>query len=104
MLHDEHPREQGYYFLWRLMIDARHQGRGFGLGAIERLLEHLRQRPFAERLLTSCIPGDGSPLPFYLKAGFERTGQQHGDEIELARPVQDARSAVASEPPHGRGG
>ena len=91
MLHDEHlrpePREQGYYFLWRLMIDASQQGRGFGRDAILLLLRHVRGRPHATRLLTSCRGGAGSPEGFYRKLGFAPTGREEGGEIELVIPI-----------------
>ena len=91
MLHDEHlleePREQGFYLLWRLMIDARFQGLGYGRHAVDLLALHVRTRPHAERLLTSCLPGAESALPFYLKNGFDRTGREVHGEIELARPL-----------------
>ncbi|HEV8191115.1 MAG TPA: GNAT family N-acetyltransferase, partial [Ktedonobacterales bacterium] len=35
------------YFLWRLMIDAAHQGKGFGQRAIALLVEYVRTRPAA---------------------------------------------------------
>jgi diamine N-acetyltransferase len=74
--------EQEYY-LWRFMIDGRYQGRGYGRRAIELLLEYVRPRPGATALLTSCVPGDGSPCPFYQKLGFVYTGEEHDGELEM---------------------
>jgi len=78
MLHDENlrpkPREPDYYFLWRLMVDSRHQGRGVGRRAIELLVAHLRSRPNARLLRTRCLPGPGSPEGFYQRLGFRPTG------------------------------
>ncbi len=60
MLYDptlvESPEEQEF-FLWRLMIDRRHHGKGYGRTAVERLIEHVRSRPGAERLLVSHVTG-----------------------------------------------
>lgn len=72
MLHDEPEKPE--YFLWRFMIAAPHQGKGFGKRAVDLLIAHVRTRPGARELLTSYVPGHGSPGPFYLKAGFEETG------------------------------
>jgi diamine N-acetyltransferase len=97
MLHDEHllehPRQEGLYFLWRLMIDSRFQGRGYGRLAIEALVPHVRSRPQARRLLTSCLQGPGSPLSIYLKAEFSETGEQMDGEIELARSLAPGAAA-----------
>jgi diamine N-acetyltransferase len=72
----------GPYFLWRLLIDHRFQGRGYGAATIDAVVRYLRTRPNAEVLLTSCKAGDGSPQPFYLHYGFVKTGEvKWGEEI-----------------------
>jgi diamine N-acetyltransferase len=63
------------YFLWYMLIDKHHQGRGYGRAALDHLVEYLRTRPGAEMLVTSVVPGKRSPLGFYLRYGFEPTGQ-----------------------------
>lgn len=64
----------GPYYLWRLLIDERFQGRGYGRATIEAIVDYLRPKPTAEVLLTSCQDGPGSPQPFYLQYGFVKTG------------------------------
>lgn len=80
----------GPYFLWRLLIDHRFQGRGYGAATIDAVVEYLRTRPNAEALLTSCAAGEGSPQPFYLAYGFRLTGEQKWGEdvlrLDLATP------------------
>lgn len=63
----------GPYFLWRLLIDVHEQGRGYGRATIDAIVEYLRSRPGADALYTSSVPGEGSPLTFYLRYGFEMT-------------------------------
>jgi diamine N-acetyltransferase len=76
------------YFLWRFMIDRRFQGLGFGARAIALLVEHVKTRPGAAVLTTHCVPGEGSPCPFYERMGFADTGQVYEGErvmrLELA--------------------
>jgi diamine N-acetyltransferase len=79
MIEDDEAAQE--YTLWRFMIDARYQGLGFGKRALERVIAHVKTRPGATALLTSCVPGDGSPCPFYEKMGFVYTGDE--DEGEL---------------------
>lgn len=87
MLHDEslrpEPRQAGYYFLWRLMVDASYQGCGVGRRAVALLVEHVRTRPGATELLTSCHPGLHTPEGFYRKLGFLPTGRMIDNENEL---------------------
>jgi diamine N-acetyltransferase len=79
MLYDD-PAEP-VYFLWRLMVDARYQGRGYGARAMALLVEHVRSRPGATELRTSWVPGPGSHEAFYLRLGFEPTGEVDEGEI-----------------------
>ena len=77
----------GPYFLWRLLIDARFQGRGYGRATIDEVVDYLRARPDAEVLLTSCRAGEGSPQAFYLRYGFELTGEVKWGEDLLRLPI-----------------
>ena len=67
--------DRGEYFLWRLMIDARHQGKGYGFKAVELLLERIKASPNAKELLTAHLKDDGDAGSFYRKLGFEYTGE-----------------------------
>jgi diamine N-acetyltransferase len=63
------------YFLWRYMIDARYQKLGFGMRAMDLLLEYVRARPGAHEMKLSCHPGEDGPEPFYRHYGFTLTGE-----------------------------
>lgn len=85
MLHDD-PRKPEYY-LWRFMIAGEHQGKGYGRRALEALISHVNDRPMAEVLLSSYVPGEGSPEGFYRGLGFEPTGEEDDGEIVIALPL-----------------
>lgn len=78
MLLEDDPINRSYS-LWRLMIDARFQQCGFGQRAVELAIARVKARPGATALLTSCVPGEGSPLKFYEKVGFTYTGEMDED-------------------------
>lgn len=79
MLHDD--SEAGEHFLWRFMIAAEHQGKGYGRRALDLVVAHLRSRPGARVLGSSYVPGDDGPGAFYRRYGFVETGEV--DEGEL---------------------
>ena len=75
--------------LWRFMIDARYQRRGYGRQAIERIVELVRDRfDYTNRLLVSHAPVEGHPGPFYERVGFTYTGDVHDGEPVMERPLQ----------------
>ena len=72
--------DQAQYYLWRYMVGADYQGLGFGLRALQLVVEYVRSRPGATEMTLSYVPGDGCPRDFYARVGFVDTGEQHGGE------------------------
>ena len=87
----------GPYYLWRLLVDRRFQGRGFGAAALNAVVAYLRGRPGADVLWTSCRAGPGSPQPFYLSYGFVLTGEVKWGE-DLLRLDLATRASGAARP------
>ena len=85
MLEDDVAARQ--YFLWRLLVDAGHQGKGYGRRAVELLCGYVGTRPGATELLTSWVPGENGPEGFYDKLGFELTGEVDEDEVVARLPL-----------------
>lgn len=75
--------------LWRLMIDSRFQGRGFGQSALGVICDYARSRPGIDHLLTSYAPGPYGPQNFYMRYGFVETGgtRNNGTEVEIVLPL-----------------
>ena len=74
------PYEPNY--LWKLLIDERHQRSGYGSAAVAFVVGRMRARG-VEALTVSAGEGDGSPIPFYERLGFVRTGEIWDDEVVL---------------------
>jgi len=79
------PENAGIY-LWRFMIAADHQGKGYGKEALTLAIAQAREMGGA-RMNLSYVPGDGSPEPFYRAFGFEPTGEIEDGEIVMARTL-----------------
>ena len=73
----------GPWFLWRLLIDERHQRRGIGRATLGLVMDLIRAEGATE-LLTSYHTGEGEPWPFYQKLGFRPTGALDHDEVVLS--------------------
>ena len=75
------------YFIWHLMIDARHQGRGYGRAAMEEALAYIRSKPFGDSSIVrlTVSPENSVACRLYQALGFSPTGRADEDEIELER-------------------
>ena len=83
------PKHRPSYFLWRFMIDANYQGKGYGKEAMELIINHVKSRPKAKELLLSHSKSNGNAGDFYKKLGFEYTGKEIGDELVMSLELLD---------------
>jgi GNAT superfamily N-acetyltransferase len=63
----------GPWFLWKLLVDERQQGRGIGRATVAEVVRLIRAEGATE-LLTSHGVGDDGPGGFYERLGFVPTG------------------------------
>jgi diamine N-acetyltransferase len=77
--------EEKECMLWRLMIDARHQGRGHGAAAVEALAAHVRTRPGGDALYVSHVKDEPRLARFYASLGFAYTGDEEDGELWMVR-------------------
>jgi GNAT superfamily N-acetyltransferase len=77
MVSDDVDDLPGYipHYLWKLLIDHRHQRRGYGTATLDLVAAYFRDRPGVEVLSTSAGQGPGSPIPFYERYGFRQAGE-----------------------------
>ena len=81
------PEINGPWFLWKLLIDHRYQGRGYGREVVRQIIDLVR-REGATELLTSHVPGEGGPAGFYARLGFVPRGDLDPEgEVILRRPL-----------------
>ena len=71
------------YSIWRLMIDKRYQGRGYGKEAMQLALDYVRTFPCgkAEYCSLSYEPENDVAAKLYHSFGFKENGEMDGDEI-----------------------
>jgi len=80
MLH-ENPK-RGTYYLWRFVIDAKYQGRGYGRKALDLVIKRVRKRPKAKALTLSVVRAEGGAEIFYKMFGFDFTGKNdYGEHV-----------------------
>lgn len=74
------------YDIWHMMIDASHQGLGYGKAALDQVLAYIKTMPFgaSDRVALTCNKDNGRAMELYRKKGFAPTGAVFEEEVELA--------------------
>ncbi|MBP3684314.1 MAG: GNAT family N-acetyltransferase [Oscillospiraceae bacterium] len=77
--------DTGEYNLWHLMIDKKHQGKGYGKLAVQACLDYIRQKPFGPgtTVLLTCHEKNVAAISLYKSLGFQETGNRDEEEIEM---------------------
>jgi len=78
------PEIFGPWFLWKIIVDARYQGRGFGAEIVRKVAAIVRAAGATE-LLTSYVPETGGPAGFYERLGFVSTGEVDNNGEPIVR-------------------
>jgi diamine N-acetyltransferase len=74
--------DAGAAYLWRLMVDAAHQGRGHGRQALDLAVAQTRAWGLS-RLAAGVVNRADSAMGFYHSYGFRPTGRLPHGEIEI---------------------
>lgn len=69
------------YVLDQMMIDKRFQQKGIGTKAFKELTSKLNHKRRYDSIILCYIEGNESAKKFYLKQGFEHTGEIDEDEV-----------------------
>ncbi|WP_457585757.1 GNAT family N-acetyltransferase [Ensifer canadensis] len=75
--------DDGNHWIYRLMIDARHQGKGFGRKALAALVETMAAIPGCDAIYLGVYPDNTRARALYQRVGFRETGQIIGGETVL---------------------
>lgn len=80
---DAPPIARGNYSIWRLMIDRRFQGKGYGKAATEAVLDFIRTFPCgkADYCFLSYEPENDVAKEMYHSFGFRENGEMDEEEI-----------------------
>ncbi|WP_078595817.1 GNAT family N-acetyltransferase [Evansella clarkii] len=81
--------EDGIYWMVRLMIDEKHQGKGFGREAVLKTLGLIKGLPdCSPYIITSFVPENLTAGQLYQSVGFQETGEIIDGEKEARYYIQ----------------
>ncbi len=73
------------YNIWHMMIDEKHQGKGYGKEALRKCLDYISAKPFgiSNLVALTCSEPNTRAIHLYESLGFKPTDNRDGDEIAL---------------------
>lgn len=71
----------GGWWIFRLMIDRRYQGNGYGEAATLALIDLMTERESMERITLSYEPHNNVAAALYRSLGFQETGEVEDGEV-----------------------
>ena len=75
--------EKKWVEIWRLMIDHRFQGKGYGRAAVQKALEFLREGGLFEKVQINYVEENQGAKHLYRSMGFQETGAMEGNEVVM---------------------
>jgi diamine N-acetyltransferase len=81
IMFEENNGENGHRFIWRLMVDAEHQGKGYGKAVMQKALDFLSTKEDCREIWLSFEPENKGAEKLYLSLGFEHTGEMLDNEV-----------------------
>ena len=90
------------YKLWRLMIDRRHQGKGYGKTAMRPVLDFIATEPCgpADLCRLSYEPENTAAKALYAGFGFRETGEWDGERSLPSNGCGTLNNRQMTEPTH----
>jgi len=82
--------DDGRWWIVRMMIDERFQGRGYGRGAMMALIALMGDEHRCESIKLGVDPANVGAIRLYESLGFTDTGEVHYDEMVMCLDVRAA--------------
>ncbi|MET0752647.1 MAG: GNAT family N-acetyltransferase [Pyrinomonadaceae bacterium] len=81
--------DDGRFWLDRLMIAEKHQGKGYGRAATLEVIERLSQIEDCREIYLSFVPENTGAEKLYSSIGFARTGELEQGEIVMRLEIKN---------------
>ncbi len=86
--------DDGKYWIYRLMIDVDHQGKGYGKAALKELVKMISKLPDSDEIFAGYKPWNNVAAGLFGELGFERTGEMLSGEFITRLDVKKSQAAM----------
>ena len=85
--------DDGKYWIYRLMIDVDHQGKGYGKAALKELVKCISDRPDCDEIFAGYKPWNTVAAGLFAEMGFKKTGEMLSGEFITRLDVKAPETA-----------
>ena len=76
------------YWIYRIMIDKNHQGKGIAKMAVQLLISKIAELPDATKVIVGYHPDNKAAHHLYSSAGFVDNGDRFGKEMAVIKNIK----------------
>lgn len=77
--------DEGFYLVWRMMIDRKEQGKGFGEEVLREVLRQAKEAPGIDAVRADYVKGNDAMAHLLSKLGFVRIGEEEREILNEYR-------------------
>lgn len=81
--------DDSQYWIYRLMVDSSHQGKGYGIETMRQVIDRIKAKPDATNIMVAYHPENKAAASLYQKLGFKVLGKASWGEIMSCLPIVD---------------
>ncbi len=89
----DYYKPSNHYSLWRLMIDEKYQGKGYGKAGLIKAVDYMFTKFKIDEFFTYVVPENTVAKNLYLSLGFVDTGKMDGIEMVMKVSLEDFTKA-----------
>ncbi|GED67769.1 spermidine acetyltransferase [Brevibacillus reuszeri] len=86
-MYNTRKEELDGYWIYRIMVDKKYQGKGIGKAATQLLLAKMAELPDARKIVVGYHPENRGAHQLYASVGFSDEGHKFGQEMAVIKYI-----------------
>ena len=87
LMYNSELEELGSYWIYRIMVDKNHQGKGIGKAAVKLMIDEMAKSLDAQKIAVGYHPENTGAHALYESLGFQDNGDRFGKEMAVVKNV-----------------
>lgn len=88
LMYNSEPEELDGHWVYRIMVDRKHQGKGIGKAATRLMIAEMEQLPKIRKIVVGYHPDNTGAHQLYASLGFKDEGDRFGKEMAVVKKIK----------------